>query len=409
MGNKIAVVVGGGPAPGINGVICAASIEAINQGREAIGIVDGFKWLAQGDTGHVRPLTLSHVSRIHLKGGSILRTSRENPTKSPEKMANVVRALTALDVGYLVTIGGDDTAFTASQVEKEAQGKISVCHVPKTIDNDLPLPPEVPTFGFDTAREMGTQLVQNLMEDAQTAARWYFVIAMGRSAGHLALGMGTGAGATVTLIPEELGEGYSLRKVLNILEGAIIKRRALGKDHGVAVIAEGVAARLDPASFSFVEDAPKDEHGNIRLAEIPFGTILKNEVKKELAEMGVKTTIVAKDIGYELRCQAPTAFDRQYTRMLGSSAVRFLLDGVSGSMVLFQDGKATAVPFAKLMDPKTGKTRVRTVETHSEVFQVARRYMIRLNPDDLTGESLQRLAETAHMSSEDFKTRFQDA
>jgi 6-phosphofructokinase 1 len=406
MGDKLAIVMGGGPAPGINGVISAASIEAINQGKEAIGILDGFKWLSRGDTGHVVKLNLAHVSRIHLKGGSILRTSRENPTKSPEKMANVVKALKELGVRYLVTIGGDDTAFTSSQVEKEAKGEIAVCHVPKTIDNDLPLPPGVPTFGYETARELGTRLVENLMEDARTAARWYFVIAMGRSAGHLALGMGTGAGATITLIPEELGEKISLRRVVNILEGAIIKRLSAGKDHGVAVIAEGVAARLDPDTFSFVKDAPRDEHGNIRLAEIPFGTIIKNEVSKELKEMGIKMTIVAKDIGYELRCHPPTAFDRQYTRNLGYSAVRFLLEGGSGAMVLFKDGKTAPIPFAELTDPATGKTRIRTVDIDSEIYQTARRYMIRLNPEDFEGENLARIAETAKMNAGEFKKRF---
>ncbi len=406
MGDKLAIVVGGGPAPGINGVISAASIEAINQGKEAIGILDGFKWLSRGDTAHVVKFNLAHVSRVHLKGGSILRTSRENPTKSPEKMANVVKALKSLGVRYLVTIGGDDTAYTSSQVEKEAKGEIAVCHVPKTIDNDLPLPPGVPTFGYETAREVGTWLVENLMEDARTAARWYFVIAMGRSAGHLALGMGTGAGATITLIPEELGEKISLRRVVNILEGAIIKRLSMGKDHGVAVIAEGVAARLDPDTFSFVKDAPRDEHGNIRLAEIPFGTIIKNEVSKELKEMGIKMTIVAKDIGYELRCHPPTAFDRQYTRNLGYSAVRFLLEGGSGAMVLFKDGKTAPIPFAEITDPATGKTRIRTADIDSEIYQTARRYMIRLNPEDFEGENLARLAETAKMSTEEFKKRF---
>ncbi len=406
MGGKVGIVVGGGPAPGINGVISAASIEAINQGKEVIGILDGFKWLSRGDSSHVIPLNLGHVSRIHLKGGSLIRTSRENPTKSREKMDHVIRALTELQVRYLVTIGGDDTAFTSSRVESAADGRISVCHVPKTIDNDLPLPAGVPTFGYETAREVGTRLVENLMEDAKTAARWYFVVAMGRSAGHLALGMGTGAGATLTLIPEELGERYPLRRVLNILEGAIIKRLSTGKDYGVAVIAEGVAARLDRESFSVVRDAPRDEHGNIRLAEIPFGTILKNEVSRELKEMGIPATIVAKDIGYELRCNPPTAFDRQYTRNLGCSAVRFLLNGGTGAMVLFRDGRTTPIPFSDIMDADTGKTRVRTVDIGSETFQTARRYMIRLTPGDLEGEMLDRLAETAGMDPEAFKKRF---
>jgi 6-phosphofructokinase 1 len=408
MAEKVAIVVGGGPAPGINGVISAAAIEAINQGKDVLGIMEGFKWLSQGDASHVTSLNIGHVSRIHLNGGSILRTSRENPTKSPEKMANVIRALKELSVRYLVTIGGDDTAFTASRVEQEGRGAIQVCHVPKTIDNDLPLPAEAPTFGYDTARELGARLVQNLMEDAKTASRWYFVIAMGRSAGHLALGMGLGAGATVTLIPEELGERYSLRKVLNILEGAIIKRLAMGKDHGVAVIAEGVAARLNPDEFSFVKDAPRDEHGNIRLAEVPFGSILKNEVSQELKAMGVPVTIVPKDIGYELRCAPPTAYDRQYTRNLGYGAVRFLLGGSSGSMIMISDGRTTPVAFSELMDPATGKTRVRTVDTRTQTFQVARRYMIRLSSEDFQGDKLTRLADTANMSPEAFKERFAD-
>ena len=201
MTDKLAVVVGGGPAPGINGVISAVTFEATKQGLEVAGIYDGFKWLSRGDTAHTIKLHNGEISRIHLRGGSIIGTSRDNPTKSPEKMANVVKALNQLGIKYLVTIGGDDTAYTATRVEQEAGGKIAVCHVPKTIDNDLPLPHGVPTFGFETARQLGTQLVENIMEDARTAGRWYFVIAMGRSAGHLALGMGMGAGATLTLIP----------------------------------------------------------------------------------------------------------------------------------------------------------------------------------------------------------------
>jgi hypothetical protein len=91
-----------------------------------------------------------------------------------------------LNIGYLATIGGDDTMFAASQVAKAAGGRIRVCHVRKTIDNDLPLPGEIPTFGFETARQIGSDLVKNLMEDSRTTGRWYFVVVMGRSAGHLA-------------------------------------------------------------------------------------------------------------------------------------------------------------------------------------------------------------------------------
>ncbi len=406
MGEKLAVVVGGGPAPGINGVISAVTYEAVKQGLEVIGIYEGFKWLSKGDASHTIKLDSGEISRIHLRGGSILRTSRENPTKSPEKMANVVKALSQLGVRYLVTIGGDDTAYTATRVEQEAGGKISVCHVPKTIDNDLPLPHGVPTFGFETARQLGAQLVENVMEDARTASRWYFVIAMGRSAGHLALGMGMGAGATLTLIPEELGNKISLHKVIAILTGAIIKRLAHGKDHGTAVIAEGVATRLDPEELAILKDVPLDDHGNIRLAEIPIGDMLKQRVAAELQSLGVKMTIIAKDIGYELRCHPPISFDREYTRYLGYSAVKFLVSGGTGAMIMLKDGVSLPIKFSDLVDPKTGKTRIRVVDTKADDYLMARRYMIRLEKEDLVGEELNKLAASVKMSAEDFRKKF---
>jgi 6-phosphofructokinase len=406
MSGKLAIVVGGGPAPGINGVISAVTFEAFKQGLDVIGVYDGFKWLSKGDTTQTVKLVPDDISRIHTRGGSIIRTSRENPTKSPEKMANVVKALTSLGVKYLVTIGGDDTAFTATQVEKAAEGRIAVCHVPKTIDNDLPLPHGVPTFGFETAAQLGGQLVANLMEDSQTAFRWYFVIAMGRSAGHLALGMGMSAGATLTLIPEELGNKISLNKVVRILTGAILKRMVSGRNHGVAVIAEGVATRLDPEELSFLKDVPRDDHGNIRLAEVPLGDMLKQRVLHELESMGIKLTIIAKDIGYELRCQPPISYDREYTRYLGYSAVTFLTGGGTGAMIMLKDGKCHPIKFADLLDPKTGKTRVRTVDINADDYHMARRYMIRLEKEDLEGEALKKLAAATKLSPEEFKKKF---
>ncbi len=406
MAGKLAIVVGGGPAPGINGVISAVTFEAFKQGLEVIGIYDGFKWLSKGDASQIRKLHPDEISRIHMRGGSIIRTSRENPTKDPAKMINVIKALTELGVKYLVTIGGDDTAFTATQVEKAAGGTIAVCHVPKTIDNDLPLPHGVPTFGFETARQLGAQLVENLMEDAQTAFRWYIVVAMGRSAGHLALGMGMGAGATLTLIPEELGNKISWKKVVAILTGAMIKRLVLGRNHGVAVIAEGVAIRFDPEEMTILKDVPRDEHGNIRLAEIPLADMLKQHVLQELASLGLKMTILGKDIGYELRCNPPISFDREYTRYLGFSAVKFLVNGGSGAMIMLKDGKSTPIKFADLIDPTTGKTRIRTVKIDSDDYNMARRYMIRLEKEDLEGEMLKKLAAAVKMQPEDFKKRF---
>ena len=207
---NLGILVGGGPAPGINGVISAITLEARTRARKVIGIYEGFQWLMQADGNHVRELDHADVSRVHFQGGSILNTSRANPTKKPNDLRHVVETLDRLGVGYLATIGGDDTMFAASEVARVAQGRIRVCHVPKTIDNDLPLPGATPTFGFETARQLGSDLVQNLMEDSRTTGRWYFVVVMGRSVGHLALGIGKSTGATSHSSRKSFPERFAL-------------------------------------------------------------------------------------------------------------------------------------------------------------------------------------------------------
>ncbi|MBQ9634292.1 MAG: 6-phosphofructokinase, partial [Schwartzia sp.] len=194
----VAIVCGGGPAPGMNGVISAVTLEAHRQGWDVLGMYEGFSHLAKGEKKYIK-LTDDDVSRIHLQGGCMLQMSRYNPTKKEEDLTAVVNTLKELGVTYLVTIGGDDTAFSSMTVAAHATKSghpIRSVHVPKTIDNDLPLPEGIPTFGFETARALGAIEVANLMEDARTSNnRWYFVVAMGRTAGHLALGIGKAAGA----------------------------------------------------------------------------------------------------------------------------------------------------------------------------------------------------------------------
>ena len=416
MPERLGILVGGGPAPGINSVISAVTIEAINSGLEVIGIYDGFEHLMKGRTDMVRQLTIPDVSRIHFDGGSILRTSRANPTRTPEDLQNTVKALRELGIRYLVTIGGDDTAFSASEVVKAAGGTIRVAHVPKTIDNDLPLPGGMPTFGFETARHVGTELVRNLMEDSRTTNRWYFVVAMGRKAGHLALGIGKAAGATITVIGEEFPkERITLAEVCDVLEGAILKRRVLGRKDGVAVIAEGIGEKLDPKELAKIPgvEIERDPHGHIRLGEIPLATILKREIQRRFKERGEKITIVDVTLGYELRCAPPIPFDIDYTRTLGYGAVKFLLsepkdDKVKeGGMVCLVGGRLEILPFDELRDPVTGRTKVRLVDINSEHYKVAREYMIRLEREDLENpEMLAKLAAAAKMTPEELKKKF---
>src|SRR5437762_708790 len=222
--NNLAILVGGGPAPGINSVIGAATIRARLEGIDVLGLRDGFEWIMRGDIDHITPLTIETVSRIHFRGGSHIGISRANPTSSSTALDNAVLSLLRLNVTQLITIGGDDTAFSAMKLEERAAGRIHVVHVPKTIDNDLDLPPYVDTFGFQTARHYGVDIVKNLMVDAKTTSRWYFVIAMGRKAGHLALGIGKAAGATLTLLPEEFPKPIRLKAIADTLSGAIVKR-----------------------------------------------------------------------------------------------------------------------------------------------------------------------------------------
>jgi 6-phosphofructokinase 1 len=403
------ILVGGGPAPGINGVIGAAAILARRSGAEVLGIREGFRWLMQGDTSHVEPLQIGDVSRIRPLGGSILLTARTNPTKRTEDLDRVVASLDELGVDHLVTIGGDDTAFSAWRVAEKAGGRIRVAHVPKTIDNDLPLPPGVPTFGFETARESATRLLSHLMEDARTTRRWYFSVVMGRNAGHLALGAGTAAGVTLFLIPEHFPKGeIRFHTVANLLEGAIIKRRMMGRPYGVAVIAEGVGERLDPEDVEVLKDVERDEHGHIRLSEVPLGKFLRSRVRDALAERGIKVTIVAKDLGYELRCAAPNAYDLNYTLDLGAGAVRALLSGESGVMITRQGETIVPIPLSEMIDPQTGRTRLRLVDTSSESHKNAWALQVRMEDSDLADpEMLQTIAETARLSPDEAKERYQ--
>jgi len=422
MSNKgrLGILVGGGPAPGINGVIAAVTIEGINNGFEVIGFRDGFKYLAQGDIHQCKPLTIRDVSAIHLKGGSILGTARTNPTKSEEQMKNVFEAFEKLGITTLVTIGGDDTGFSASVVAKQSKGKIKVAHVPKTIDNDLPLPGATPTFGFETARHYGVQITRNLMEDARTTSRWYLIICMGRAAGHLALGVGKAAAATLSIIPEEFHKRQvTVDEVCDIIIGSIIKRKAEGSQYGLVVLAEGLIESMGEkglikampeGDLSGYGKVLRDDHGHLRLGEIAFGRLMKDLLIARLEKLGIKMAFIDKDLGYELRCADPIPFDAEYTRDLGYGAVKFLLSPEAekyGAIISFVDGKMNPLPFEKMLDPKTGRMQNRKVNVDGEAFECACAYMIRLEHGDFeNAKQLAKLAAVIKVTPEEFKKRF---
>lgn len=428
--STLAIIVGGGPAPGINAVIGAATIEAINGGMNVIGIYEGFRHLVSDNfvpERHTTTLDIPKVARIHFEGGSILKTARatllnenklsETTVVEPDerKVDRVVKHFAALGVTHLLTIGGDDTALSARFLAAKTNGRIRVVHVPKTIDNDLPLPGDVPTFGFNTARHLGSELVRNLMEDARTTQRWYVVVVMGRHAGFLALGMGKSTGATLTLIPETFPENISFGSLADVIEGAMVKRKSMGRSYGVVIVAEGLAYRLgdkEELEQLLGRKVPLDAAGHLRLAEVPLGRLIGDELTRRFNERGEKTTIVPQTLGYVMRCAPPVPFDMSYCRDLGNGAVRLLRDTEvdlrGGVMVTIQGSNICPMNFSEMIDPTTNRTRIRCVDVHSDAYRVARAYMICLEASDFRDPvTLARLAAAANMGEAEFRRKFE--
>lgn len=382
-------------------------MEASKCGLRAIGIYDGYADLAAGRLPKTVDLTFDKVSRIHTAGGSILRTSRTNPAKDEATLNRCVASVLSLGLRYLVCIGGDDTTYGAAKIAERTRDRIGIATVPKTIDNDLPLPDNAPTFGFETARSVGAGILESLMEDARTTERWYIVVCMGRKSGSLSLGMCKAAGSTVAVLPEEFPEKTTLASVADTIVGSIVKRRALGREHGVAVVAEGLAERVWDDVFSR-DELGRDSFGNVRLADVPLGTILRDAVRTRLEAIGLNSVVHAKDIGYELRCAKPVPFDVDYTRTLGFGAVRYLIDGGSGALIALSGGRVAPISLEDLLDPATGRIRTRQVDLTTEAYRVARDYMVRLEPSDFEDTAtLAQLAAQTQLSPSAFREQFE--
>lgn len=407
--NKLGILAAGGPAPGINSVVAAATIRARLSGIEVVGLRDGFRWIMDGNIDHVTDLTIDNVWPIHFRGGSFIGINRANPVRD-NKLGQTLDSLKRLGIDKLICIGGDGTAYTAARLLEAAGNQLQVVHVPKTIDNDLMLPDDIPTFGFQTARHVGVRIVQDLHMDAVTTSRWYFIVAMGRQAGHLALGIGKAASATLTLIPEEFPERVRLKEVVDTLAGAIIKRLSQGRMDGTAVLAEGLADRIAVEDLeSELKDAERDMYGKVRLAEINLGHLLKQQVQRRLMNLPAKlsVTIQARNVGYELRCTDPIPFDMEYTRDLGYSATKYLLEGGSGAMITIQRGQFVPIRFEDMLDPITHRSKVRNVDIETESYKIARRYMTRLRKDDFDDEAaIATFAETAGLTPAQFVETF---
>ena len=389
--NVIAIVCGGGPAPGINSVISGVVNEAHRQGWDVLGIYDGFSRLARGEKNYIR-LEPKNISRIHLTGGCILKMSRFNPTKKESDLRTVVETLTELGVTHLVTIGGDDTASTANRIGKflrEKKYPVQNIHVPKTIDNDLPLPMNAPTFGYNSAKAEGARIATTVYEDARTSGNWFIVSAMGRSAGHLAMGIGASCHYPMIIIPEMFNKTeITVDKILRLSISAIVKRRLRGIAYGGIIVSEGVFHMLSDEQLK--ETGIKftyDDHGHPELGKISKAQLFNDMLEIKLKELGLKVKTRPVEIGYDIRCQQPIAYDLFYCSQLGAGVYELFQKGETGCMVFVdQIGTIRPLYLEELQDPETGKIPPRLVDIEGDQAQVVFKHLLNyITPRDYEG------------------------
>ena len=218
----------------------------------------------------------------------------------------------------------------------------------------------------------------------------------------------TSAVATLTLIPEEwAGREIRLQEVVDILATSVLMRMLDHKPYGVAILAEGILENLAHEDLEALDHVERDEHGHIRLAEVNFLDILKRNLDRDLDRMGVRMRFVKQLLGYELRCAPPCAYDVEYTRTLGEAAISFLLDGGKNAIITVQSGEIVPIPYDEMIDPETGRTEVRRVDTSSYRYRSSYKSMARLKPEHSRHEALfEQLAALTNLTCQEFKERF---
>ena len=371
MQDSIAILCAGGPAPGINTVISTIAKVFLRDGLRVIGIHDGYQNLFNGQAQTV-DFDFRYADRIFPQGGSTLRMSRYKP-KDHEFSADF---FAKNNVKLLVTIGGDDTASTANRLTKFLkQNDLDILniHVPKTIDNDLPLPGRMPTFGFNSAKDAGVVIGNTVYEDARTSGNWFVVSSMGRSAGHLAFEIGTSCHFPMIIIPEMFNKTeITFDKIVNLAVSSMIKRKIDNVPHGVVMVSEGVFHFLaDEEIKNCGIEFTYDEHGHPELGNVSKAHVFNVLVQRRLKELGIKIKSRPVEMGYELRCCRPVAYDLTLCTLLGMGVRKLFQRGIGGCIVS-TTAKADIKPvfLNDIEDKKTGKIPPRLVDIESELAKM---------------------------------------
>ena len=317
---KVAILSGGGDAPGINAVIRAVVRKAIQDyGYETVGVKDGWRGLVDGD---FIPLDLMKTSGMLPKGGSILGTSRTNPFKQEGDPERILENVRKMGIGAVVVIGGDDTLGVAHKMNELG---LPCVGVPKTIDNDLACTDY--TFGFQTAVSIACEALDRLHTTAESHHRVIILEVMGRYTGWIALEAGLAGGADAILIPEK---PFKVDEVCEYIR----RRQKRGRNFSLVVAAEGAKPL---GGEEIVYSGGTDEFGNVRLGGV--GYFLGREIEKK---MDIETRVVV--LGHLQRGGSPIAFDRVLASRSGVAAIDLVNEAKFGLMVALQGNKIVSVP-----------------------------------------------------------------
>ena len=371
MKDSIIILCGGGPAPGMNTVVFSLAKTFLSKGYRVIGLHGGYSGLFSKNP-EIEDIDFRLSDYFFNRGGSYLRMSRFKPTAEDfEKNFNLA-LFKENNIKLLVTVGGDDTASTANRIAKFLEAKhypIANIHVPKTIDNDLPLPGNAPTFGFNSARNESARLARTVYEDARTSGNWLIISAMGRSAGHLALGIGEAVHAPMTIIPEMFNKTkITLDKIVKLTLSSIIARKAMGIGYGVVIIAEGVFHDLDPEEMKAAGvNVTYDEHGHPELGKVSKAVLFNDILVKEFDRLGLKVKTRPTEIGYDIRCQDPIAYDLGYCTELAMGVYDLFSQGETGCMVYVDPAGKSLPLYLKDLQNEEGKIPPRRVDINSGI------------------------------------------
>ena len=380
MKDAVIILCGGGPAPGMNSVSMSVAKTFLTKNFRVIGLHGGYSGLFSKNA-RTEDLTFAIADRYFNRGGSYLEMSRFKPTDKDFEENFNLDLFKDNNIKLLVTIGGDDTASTANRISKFLAAKgypIANIHCPKTIDNDLPLPANAPTFGYNSATNEGAHLARTVYEDARTSRNWLVISAMGRTCGSLALGIGEATHCPMTIIPEMFNKTeICLDKVVKLSISAILKRKVMGINYGTIVAAEGLfhefkAEEMEAAGVRF----SYDDHGHPELGKVSKAVLFNDLLEAEFKKIGLKVKSRPVEIGYDVRCQDPVAYDLTYCTELAMGVYQLYSEGKTGCMVYVDAyGNVSPLYLADLQDPTTGKIPPRVVDINSGTAQNYYKYI----------------------------------